>query len=173
MIELTNPFTIAYVELKWMIAATDEFRSRVGVTSAEKAMAHVHGHAIRNAVDTVRPAALVGFGDEFNLDIESGGTQLNSIIRSTLFVDLLMDTEPEYFEDPEGAELSFMNFWGGVVWGLKEISAKDNPVSPDGNSSLLITGMEPVTIPGETPSKQWASWGRWWGIQYRVEWGGG
>lgn len=172
MIKATNPFSIAYLELKWMIAATDEFQSRIGVTSAEKAMDHVYGHAIRDAVDTVRPAALVGFGDEFSMDEVAGGSRLASVIRSTLFVDLLMDTAPDYFSDAEGAELDFMNFWGGVLCQIQQISMQDDPVSPDGNSSLFIQNIEPITVPSEVPAELWGTLGRWWAIRFRVEWGG-
>ena len=172
MITPTNPFTIAYVELKWMIASTDEFKSRVGVTSAEQAMPHVYGHAIRDAVDTVRPAAIVGFGDDFGMDGVSGGTRMVSLVHSTLFIDLLMDTAPDNYSNPENAELDFMNFWGGVYCQLQQISAQDSPVSPNGDSSLFITDMSPVATPMEVPSEDWATKGRWWGVRLSVEWGG-
>ena len=155
-----------------MIANTDQFQERLGVTSAEKAYAHVHGHAIRDAVETVRPAALVGFGDEFSMDDVSGGSRLNSVIRSTLFVDLLMDTAPDYLSDPESGELDFMNFWGGVLCQIQQISMKDDPVSPNGDSSLFIQNMEPITSPSEVPAELWGTMGRWWAIRFRVEWGG-
>jgi len=115
----TGPRGKAKVNLRDMIAASSTFQTATGVETAAAAKAFLHLTDYTGGATFTRPFGLIVNTGNDSTDRES----LNSSVTSGDFeIRLEQDIDDDYKDTPDDAELTFENFYEGVIADLLDLA---------------------------------------------------
>lgn len=154
--------------LRRMVSVSSTFQTAVGVATSTLALDHIYLHEALSP--SARPCAVINeLGTSFQLIAGGGQNQLRP--RGDLFLWLARDTPANYYDDPDNALLDYMNFAGGVIDDIVNISGADQTAdSSVPESQLAITAVS-LEDASETPREVWKGPGRFWWSAWRITWG--